>query len=66
METAEFGETDLRAVIEGDRFDRRNEEKSFEKYGYSKQEFKGDELVNVDEEEPETEMDTDDFLDELE
>jgi DNA-directed RNA polymerase subunit beta len=66
METAEYGETDLRSVIEGDRFDRRHEENSFEKFGYSKQEFQGEELVDVVDEAPEEEMDTDDFLDELE
>ena len=66
METAEYGETDLRSVIEGDRFDRRHEENSFEKYGYSKQEFQDGELVDVEDDAADDDMDTDDFLDELE
>jgi DNA-directed RNA polymerase subunit beta len=70
METAEYGDTDFRSVIEGDRYDRRHEEDSLEKFGYSKQEFRDGELVDVEDEMPEEmdsdDMDTDDFLDELE
>ena len=43
--------TDLRSVIEGDNKDyNRKEESSFGEYGYTKQEFEGDELVDVQEE----------------
>ena len=49
METVDYGDTDLRSVIEGDKGYNRNEE-SFGEYGYTKQEFEGDELVDVQEE----------------
>ena len=48
-ESTDYEETDLRSIIEGDRHYR--DEESFGDYGYQKQEFKDDELVNVDEEE---------------
>ena len=48
-ETIDYGETDLRAVIEGDRSYRDSE--SFSKAGYSTQEFdENEELVTVDDE----------------
>ena len=51
METVDYGDTDLRSVIEGDNKDyNRKEESSFGEYGYTKQEFEGDELVDVQEE----------------
>ena len=50
METSAYGEsTDLRSIIEGDRHSR-NEERDFGAYGFTKQEFQGDELVSVAEE----------------
>ena len=52
MESVDYGETDLRAVIEGDSRGHRDHE-SFAKHGYTKQEFDGDELVDVDEDEEE-------------
>ena len=58
METSDYGETDLRNIIEGDRRYGKEEE-GFSDYGFSKQEFEGEELVNVQEEEPED----DDFVD---
>ena len=45
-ENVDYGETDLRAIIEGDRHYNRDE--SFGDYGYQKQEFKGEELVDID------------------
>lgn len=45
-ESIDYGDTDLRSIIEGDR--RYNEDESFGSYGYQQQEFKGDELVNVE------------------
>ncbi len=48
-ESTDYEETDLRSIIEGDRHYR--EEESFGDYGYQKQEFQDQELVNVDEEE---------------
>ena len=50
MENVDYGETDLRAVIEGDSRGHRDQE-SFSKHGYTKQEFSGEELVNVEEDE---------------
>ncbi len=45
-ENIDYGDTDLRSVIEGDhRY--KDDEDSYGKYGYQKQEFKGDELVSV-------------------
>lgn len=48
-ESMDYEETDLRSIIEGDKH--YHDEESFGDYGYQKQEFKDDELVNVDEEE---------------
>ena len=58
MESVDYGDTDLRSVIEGDRKYHDKEEESFGSYGFSKQEFDGGELVDVAEEESD-----DDFLD---
>ncbi|MCC8060035.1 MAG: DNA-directed RNA polymerase subunit beta [Clostridiales bacterium] len=59
-ENIDYGETDLRSIIEGDR--RYNRDESFGDYGYQQQEFKGGELVDVEEPEPE-EDESDDFGD---
>ena len=59
METSDYGDVDLRSIIEGDRHSNKEEE-SFGEYGFSKQEFEGEELVDVTEEDEE---DEDDFLD---
>ena len=56
METSDMGETDFRSLIEGDRKYRNNDEDDFGKHGYTKQEFQGEELVDVDEE-PEDDFD---------
>jgi DNA-directed RNA polymerase subunit beta len=48
-ESTDFEEADLRSIIEGDKHYR--DEESFSELGYQKQEFKDDELVNVNEEE---------------
>ena len=58
MESIDYGDTDLRSVIEGDRKYHDKEEESFGKHGYSQQEFDGEELVNVEEDAPED----DDYL----
>ena len=62
METVDYGETDIRSVIEGDRGYKR-EENSFGSYGFSQQEFSGDELVDVQESEDEETGDVDDSFD---
>jgi DNA-directed RNA polymerase subunit beta len=50
MESIDYGDTDLRSVIEGDRKYHNKEEESFGSYGFSKQEFEDGELVDVEEE----------------
>ena len=48
METIDYGETDLHSIIEGDR--RYNsEEEAYGEHGFSKQEFDGEELVDIEE-----------------
>ena len=66
METSDYGDNDLRHVIEGDSRGRRDEE-SFGTHGYTKQEFDGEELVDVDEDEDEDyESEIDDSYDDIE
>ena len=61
METIDYGDTDLRSIIEGDRrYD--DDEESYGEHGFSKQEFEGEELVDI-EEEPD-DIDFDEILDE--
>ncbi len=55
METVDYGDTDLRSVIEGDRKYNREDE-SLGAYGFSKQEFDGEELVNVQEDNSDDDM----------
>ena len=64
VETVDYGETDLHSIIEGDRRYESNE--SYGAHGFSQQEFEGEELVDVQEEEfaePE-DFDFDGMLDE--
>ena len=65
MENVDYGETDMRHIIEGDSRGRDNED--YAGHGFTKQEFEGEELVDV-EEEPEEEdevfLGLDDTLDE--
>ncbi len=62
METIDCGETDIRSVIEGERGYKR-EEAPLGSYGFSRQEFEGEELVEVDEEEEDVYKDLDDSYD---
>ena len=55
MESVDYGETDLRHIIEGDR-KYRDENESFGDHGFSEKEFVGEELEDV---EPEEEPDDD-------
>jgi len=59
MENVDYGETDLRHIIEGDR-KYRDENESFGDHGFTEQEFVGEELADV---EPEEEPDDSDFGD---
>ena len=65
METIDYGETDLHSIIEGDRrYNSENE--SYGEHGFSQQEFAGEELVDVEEDEFDEpdDIDFDDMLDE--
>ena len=50
MESVDYGETDLRHIIEGDRR-YRDENESFRDHGFTEQKFVGEELENVEPEE---------------
>ncbi|MBQ1311495.1 MAG: DNA-directed RNA polymerase subunit beta [Blautia sp.] len=54
MESVDYGETDLRSIIEGDAR-RHPDNESFESHGFTRQEFQNEELVNVDRDEDEEE-----------
>lgn len=56
METIDYGDTDMRSIIEGDSRGADNED--YGSHGFSKQEFEGEELVDVEED-----TDEDVFLD---
>ena len=61
-ESIDYGDTDLRSIIEGDRRYNREEEPLGE-FGYQRQEFKGDELVAVEAESEEEDIEDDlDFV----
>ncbi len=62
MENVDYGETDLRHIIEGDR-KYRDENESFGDHGFTEQEFVGEELEDV---EPEDEEPDDSDLDAIE
>ena len=49
VETVDYGETDLHSIIEGDRRYESNE--SYGEHGFSQQEFEGEELVDIEEDE---------------
>ena len=57
MENVDYGDTDMRSIIEGD--SRGREEEDYGSHGFSKQEFEGEELVDVEEEADEDDV----FLD---
>ena len=62
METADYGDTNLNSIIEGDRR-YHNDNESYGKHGFTQQEFVGEELQDVEEE---TEDDLDDLGDTIE
>ena len=59
-ESIDYGDTELRALLEGDRH--YNDRESYSNYGYQEQEFKNNELVNVESDSKET---NDDYTDDL-
>ena len=62
-ENIDYSDTnyDLRSIIEGDR--RYNDKEDLSDYGFQKQEFKGDELVNVEEDDYTNDGAKDDYVD---
>ena len=62
-ENIDYSDTnyDLRSIIEGDR--RYNDKEDLSDYGFQKQEFKGDELVNVEEDDYTNDGGKDDYVD---
>ncbi len=63
LETSEYGNTDINAIISGDRNFNYEENESFGAMGFSKQEFnENEELVNVEEDAADA---ADDFVDEV-
>ena len=57
MESVDYGDTNLNHIIEGDRYSDREDER-FGDYGFSKKEFDGEEMVDVEEDEEEEEEDS--------
>ncbi|HJC63912.1 MAG TPA: DNA-directed RNA polymerase subunit beta [Candidatus Blautia merdavium] len=57
MENVDYGETDMRHIIEGD--SRGRDDEDYARHGFSQQEFEGEELVDIEEEQEEDDM----FLD---
>ena len=71
MESSEYGDVDIRSILESDSRRYRDEENEpLGSLGFSKQEFDGDELVDVKEDSPEEEdsepLDTDEEIDDYE
>ena len=69
METVDYGETDLRSIIEGKKY--RDKKESFGAHGFTEQEFVGEELENVEPQEeedfaPDMELEFDEFMDDEE
>ena len=52
MESVDYGDTNLNHIIEGDRYSDREDER-FGDYGFSKKEFDGEEMVDVEEDDEE-------------
>mgnify|MGYP001750569206 FL=1 len=65
MESVDYGDTNLNHIIEGDRYSDREDER-FGDYGFSKKEFDGEEMVDVEEDEEEDSyLDLDESSDDL-
>ena len=65
METIDYGETDLHAVIEGDKGFLKKEE-SFTGLGFSRQEFEGEELIDIEDEVDTEDLDLEEVFDDEE
>ena len=62
MESVDYGDTDLHSIMEGDRYSNGEDEESFGEYGFGKQEFDGEELIDIDEN---SEDEEEEFMDDL-
>ena len=62
MESVDYGDTNLNHIIEGDRYSDREDER-FGDYGFSKKEFDGEEMVDVEEDEEDSYLDLDESSD---
>ena len=62
MESVDYGDTNLNHIIEGDRYSDREDER-FGDYGFSKKEFDGEEMVDVEEDEEDAYLDLDESSD---
>ena len=60
METVDMGETDFRSLMNDDKKYGRDED-DFGKHGYTAQEFQGEELVDIEDDEDDYSFDSDDF-----
>ena len=65
-ESVDYGDTDLRSIIEGDRPFNRDEAESFGEFGYQQKEIQGEEMVDVEDdfEEEEELFDLEESIDE--
>jgi DNA-directed RNA polymerase subunit beta len=64
LESTDYGDTDLRSVIEGDRRYQDKEERALGSYGFSQQEFEGEELVDISEDSIDEDMEPEETFDE--
>ena len=63
IETSEYGNTDINSIIGNDKDYAFEDSESFAKHGFTKQEFDNEELVDVEEEEPEDIDESEEFFD---
>ncbi len=60
MESVDYGDTDLHSIIEGERH--RSRDESYGAMGYTKQEFSGDELVDIEEPDDDSDEEDEDLI----
>ena len=67
MESVDYGNTSFRSIMEGDRYSSREDESNFGAYGFAKQEFQGEQLVEIEDDGALSEEDSEDeeFLETL-
>lgn len=60
MESVDYGDTDLHSIIKGERH--RSRDESYGAMGYTKQEFSGDELVDIEEPDDDSDEEDEDLI----